>query len=136
MLTKICVKCQKKRIVFSKQNPSVCAICEIPSKNKVMKKYCISCNSLTDNFLNYQFDSVCIDCELSGFRSLGQIPEKVTIDDIRELARETGRQQSNTDRLRSSLGSTYCSSPGCFTKLKNRYSVICSYCKSKQGYYK
>lgn len=41
-------------------------------------------------------------------------------------------QQRQTYRVNN----TYCSNPGCFTKLRNKYSSICSYCKAKQGYYK
>lgn len=154
MMNEVCVRCNQRKLSGVNKN-SLCAACQIFSnaideldsfaktnrqENQLMRvrqpavKRCDTCFSSTVDFL-VTSDSTCVNCELKEFQKLGELPCRVSVQEVYKLAKETGREEVQKD-LKYGRGSIYCSSPGCSTKLKNKYSVICSYCKSKHGYYR
>lgn len=90
------------------------------SKNMIAfkKKHQLKSDSITTNI-----DSV--------FNS--NLSQRPSVNDVRKAARLSGSIQAENSMLRARR--IYCSTPGCTTKLKNKYASICSYCKAKNGWY-
>lgn len=91
-------------------------------------KRCAKCKVLTNDFL--EPSSICGQCEFDSFRELGRIPENVTMDSIRKVAKRAGEEQAKLHKLRKRLNC--CANKCCSNKALSN-SIYCELCLACLG---